>query len=277
MPGAAGGSRRCPRAERRRGEKAAACRGQRGSGRGEPGRLSAVRAAAGRGASRGARRGAGRAAGDEAPSPPALSLPLGRRLTLRSLSPPQDRPGGDRRTVGAPRNAAPCEREPRPGRKEPRRRFGGVQRCSGQHDRGEEQGDPSAFVRPRRGGPAAGSPQPRGSGGHRRRPGRAALPQKQRRGGGGGGEEDRDCPSYRPGGGSLSKDCLDSVLDTFLAPAAHAAPWSLFGPEVPEVPVALPSPHWPVSWAGAPIGRAPGPRPPALPAGEGRARWRRRL
>lgn len=52
---------------------------------------------------------------------------------------------------------------------------------------------------------------------------------------------------------------------------------SAAAPEVPEVPVALPSPHWPVSWAGAPIGRAPGPRPPALPAGEGRARWRRRL
>lgn len=52
---------------------------------------------------------------------------------------------------------------------------------------------------------------------------------------------------------------------------------SAAAPEVPEVPVALPSPHWPVSWAGAPIGRAPGPRPPALPEGEGRARWRRRL
>ncbi|XP_009472906.1 PREDICTED: progesterone receptor [Nipponia nippon] len=35
-------------------------------------------------------------------------------------------------------------------------------------------------------------------------------------------EEERDSLSYRPGSGSLSdKDCLDTVPDTFLAPAAH--------------------------------------------------------
>ncbi|XP_067145876.1 progesterone receptor isoform X4 [Apteryx mantelli] len=59
------------------------------------------------------------------------------------------------------------------------------------------------------------------------------------------GGEDREPLSYRPGSGSLSdKDSLESVLDTFLAPAAHAgsavaaAPWSFFGAEVSEVPSA---------------------------------------
>ncbi|XP_025929568.1 progesterone receptor [Apteryx rowi] len=59
------------------------------------------------------------------------------------------------------------------------------------------------------------------------------------------GGEDREPLSYRPGSGSLSdKDSLESVLDTFLAPAAHAgsavaaAPWSFFGAGVSEVPSA---------------------------------------
>ncbi|XP_030331557.1 progesterone receptor isoform X1 [Strigops habroptila] len=51
-------------------------------------------------------------------------------------------------------------------------------------------------------------------------------------------EQDRDSLSYRPGSGSLS----DTVLDTFLVPAAHAssavptAPWSFFGAEATEAP-----------------------------------------
>lgn len=73
--------------------------------------------------------------------------------------------------------------------------------------------------------------------------------------------EDRDCPSYRLGGGSLSKDCLDSVLDTFLAPAAHATPWSLFGPEVPDVPVA-PMSRGPEQKAVDAAPAAPGPSQP---------------
>ncbi|XP_057874470.1 progesterone receptor [Melospiza georgiana] len=56
-----------------------------------------------------------------------------------------------------------------------------------------------------------------------------------------GREDGRDSLCYQPGSGSLSvKDSLDTVLDTFLAPAAHAsstvaaAPWSFF--EAEEAP-----------------------------------------
>ncbi|PKU45950.1 progesterone receptor [Limosa lapponica baueri] len=60
-------------------------------------------------------------------------------------------------------------------------------------------------------------------------------------------EEDRVSLSYRPGSSSLSdKDSLDTVLDTFLAPAAHASP----------------------AVAAAPWGETPGLA--ALPGGEAR-------
>ncbi|XP_065586093.1 progesterone receptor isoform X2 [Cyrtonyx montezumae] len=73
--------------------------------------------------------------------------------------------------------------------------------------------------------------------------------------------EEEDYPSARPCSGSLSKDCLDSVLDTFLAPAAHAAPWSLFGPELPELPVA-PMSRGPEQKAADTAPGAPGPSQP---------------
>ncbi|XP_062433741.1 progesterone receptor isoform X2 [Rhea pennata] len=90
------------------------------------------------------------------------------------------------------------------------------------------------------------------------------------------GEEDRESLSYRPGSGSLSdKDSLDSVLDTFLAPAAHAssavaaAPWSLFGAEVSEVPSAPMSRCSEHKAGEAALGAAPAPgpaQPPPRPA-----------
>ncbi|XP_039376515.1 progesterone receptor isoform X2 [Mauremys reevesii] len=58
--------------------------------------------------------------------------------------------------------------------------------------------------------------------------------------------EERAPPSQREGSGSPpDRDALDSVLDTFLAPPAHAssasapAAWCLFGAEIPELPGAL--------------------------------------
>uniref|UniRef100_A0A8D0G1C4 Progesterone receptor n=1 Tax=Strix occidentalis caurina TaxID=311401 RepID=A0A8D0G1C4_STROC len=87
-------------------------------------------------------------------------------------------------------------------------------------------------------------------------------------------EEVRDSLSYRPGSGSLSdKDALDTVLDTFLASAAHASsavaavPWSFFGAEAAEAPGTLMS-RGPSQKAGEapPGGEAPGLA--ALPGGE---------
>ncbi|XP_032053577.1 progesterone receptor isoform X1 [Aythya fuligula] len=85
------------------------------------------------------------------------------------------------------------------------------------------------------------------------------------------GEEDRDSLSYRPGSGSLpDKDALDSVLDTFLTPAAHA--WSFLGPEVPEAPGAPmsrgPEPKSAESAAGAPAASPPQPPPRLWPGGD---------
>ncbi|KAM6094289.1 progesterone receptor [Chlamydotis macqueenii] len=91
------------------------------------------------------------------------------------------------------------------------------------------------------------------------------------------GEEERDSLCYRPGSGSLSdKDSLDTVLDTFLAPAAHAssavsaAPWSFFGAEAAEAPAAPMSRGPSQKPAEAPPGPpAPPPRPaPLWPAGD---------
>ncbi|XP_040440210.1 progesterone receptor isoform X1 [Falco naumanni] len=91
-----------------------------------------------------------------------------------------------------------------------------------------------------------------------------------------GEEEPRDSLSYRPGSGSLSdKDSLDTVLDTFLAPAAHArsaapvAPWSFFGPEAAEAPGA-PMSRGPSQKAGETASPSqPPPRPaPLWPAGD---------
>ncbi|XP_051465066.1 progesterone receptor [Apus apus] len=86
-------------------------------------------------------------------------------------------------------------------------------------------------------------------------------------------EEDRDSLSYGPGSGSVSdKDSLDTVLDTFLAPAAHAssavasAPWSFFGAvaaETSEPPMS----RGPSQKAGEAAPGAPGPsQPPPRPA-----------
>ncbi|TRZ16936.1 hypothetical protein HGM15179_010142 [Zosterops borbonicus] len=89
-----------------------------------------------------------------------------------------------------------------------------------------------------------------------------------------GQEDGRDALSYQPGSSSLSvKDSLDTVLDTFLAPAAHAgsvpaAPWSFFGAE--EAPDGAMSGGPSQKAAEAPPGPSqPPPRPPALwPPGE---------
>ncbi|XP_054247077.1 progesterone receptor [Indicator indicator] len=94
------------------------------------------------------------------------------------------------------------------------------------------------------------------------------------------GEEDRDSLSYRPGCGSLSdKDSLDTVLDTFLAPAGHAsssaaaAPWSFFGAEAAE-PSDAPMSRGPSQKVGEVAQGAPGtsqPPPrlvPLWPAGD---------
>ncbi|XP_061876371.1 progesterone receptor [Colius striatus] len=87
------------------------------------------------------------------------------------------------------------------------------------------------------------------------------------------GEEEQGSLSYRPGSGSLTdKDSLDTVLDTFLAPAAHAssavaaAPWSFFGAEAAEAPGA-PMSRGPSQKAGEAVPGAPGPsQPPPRPA-----------
>ncbi|KAM9247361.1 progesterone receptor [Leptosomus discolor] len=96
-------------------------------------------------------------------------------------------------------------------------------------------------------------------------------PQRQQQPGA--AEEDGDPLSYRPGTGSLSdKDSLDTVLDTFLAPAAHAgsavaaASWSFFGAEAAEAPDA-PMSRGPPQKAGEAAPGAPGPsQPPPRPA-----------
>ncbi|XP_074906535.1 progesterone receptor [Buteo buteo] len=93
-------------------------------------------------------------------------------------------------------------------------------------------------------------------------------------------DRDRDPLSYRPGSGSLSdKDSLDTVLDTLLAPAAHAGPavaappWPFFGAEAAEPPGA-PLSRGPPQKAGEAAPGAPGPSqpPPRLaplwPAGD---------
>ncbi|XP_064297387.1 progesterone receptor isoform X1 [Phalacrocorax carbo] len=88
-----------------------------------------------------------------------------------------------------------------------------------------------------------------------------------------GEEEDRSALPYRPGSGSLSvKDPLDTVLDTLLAPAAHAssavaaAPWSFFGAEAAEAPGA-PMSRGPSQKAGEAAPGAPGPsQPPPRPS-----------
>ncbi|XP_008498739.2 progesterone receptor [Calypte anna] len=85
-----------------------------------------------------------------------------------------------------------------------------------------------------------------------------------------GEEEDRDSLPYGPGSGPLSdKDSLDTVLDTFLAPAAHAgsaaAPWSFFGAETGESPDA-PLCRGPSQKAAEAVPEAPGPsQPPSRP------------
>ncbi|XP_027755889.1 progesterone receptor [Empidonax traillii] len=83
-----------------------------------------------------------------------------------------------------------------------------------------------------------------------------------------GQEEGRDSLSYRPGSGSLSdKDALDTVLDTFLAPTAHAssvvaaAPWSLFEVEAAEAPDG-PMSRGPPQKASEVASEAPGPSQP---------------
>ncbi|XP_069739529.1 progesterone receptor [Phaenicophaeus curvirostris] len=94
------------------------------------------------------------------------------------------------------------------------------------------------------------------------------------------GEEDRDPLAYRPGSGSLSdKDSLDTVLDTFLAPAAHAgsavAAWSFFGTEAPPVaPMSrVPSQKPGEADPGAPGPSQPPPRPaPLWPPGDSKPR-----
>ncbi|XP_074391254.1 progesterone receptor isoform X1 [Zonotrichia albicollis] len=86
-----------------------------------------------------------------------------------------------------------------------------------------------------------------------------------------GREDGRDSLCYQPGSGSLSvKDSLDTVLDTFLAPAAHAsstvaaAPWSFF--EAEEAPDGAMSGGASQKTAEAAPG-APGPsQPPPRPA-----------
>ncbi|XP_058692554.1 progesterone receptor [Poecile atricapillus] len=104
-------------------------------------------------------------------------------------------------------------------------------------------------------------------------------------------EDGRDSLSYQPGSGSLSaKDSLDTVLETFLAPAAHAsstvpaAPWSFFEPEAasdgpmssgpsqkaaeaapgPSQPPPRPATLWPPSDALVPAAK---PRPAGPGAG----------
>ncbi|XP_075273968.1 progesterone receptor [Opisthocomus hoazin] len=83
--------------------------------------------------------------------------------------------------------------------------------------------------------------------------------------------EDRGALSYGPGSGSLpDRDSLDTVLDTFLAPAARAgsaaAPWSFFGAEPAEPPDAAMS-RGPSQQAGEASPAAPGPsQPPPRPA-----------
>ncbi|KAM6293204.1 progesterone receptor isoform 2-T2 [Porphyrio hochstetteri] len=90
-------------------------------------------------------------------------------------------------------------------------------------------------------------------------------------------EEDRDSVSCRPGNGSLSdKVSLDTVLDTFLAPTAHAssalasAPWSFFGAEAPDATMSRgPSQKAGEAAPGAPGPSQPPPRPaPLWPAGD---------
>ncbi|XP_032536455.1 progesterone receptor [Chiroxiphia lanceolata] len=88
-----------------------------------------------------------------------------------------------------------------------------------------------------------------------------------------GQEKGRDSFSYRPGSGSLSdKDSLDTVLDTFLAPTAHAssavaaAPWSFFEVEAAEAPDG-PMSRGPSQKASEAAPEAPGPsQPPPRPA-----------
>ncbi|XP_039420102.1 progesterone receptor [Corvus cornix cornix] len=88
-----------------------------------------------------------------------------------------------------------------------------------------------------------------------------------------GQEDGRDSLSYQPGSGSLSvKDSLDTVLHTFLAPAAHAssavaaAPWSFFeAAEAPDGPMSSsPSQKAGEAAPGAPGLSQPPPRPAAL-------------
>ncbi|OWK62942.1 Progesterone receptor [Lonchura striata] len=88
-----------------------------------------------------------------------------------------------------------------------------------------------------------------------------------------GREDGRDSLCYQPGSGSLSvKDCLDTVLDTFLAPAAHAsstvaaAPWSFFeAEEAPDGPMSSgPSQKAAEAAPGDPSPSQPPPRPAAL-------------
>ncbi|XP_042649025.1 progesterone receptor isoform X2 [Tyto alba] len=86
-------------------------------------------------------------------------------------------------------------------------------------------------------------------------------------------EEVRDSLAYQPGSGSVSeKDALDTVLDTFLAPAAHAssavaaAPWPFFEAEAAEAP-GSPMSRGPSQKAGEAAPGAPGPpQPPPRPA-----------
>uniref|UniRef100_A0A8C5IC77 Progesterone receptor n=1 Tax=Junco hyemalis TaxID=40217 RepID=A0A8C5IC77_JUNHY len=88
-----------------------------------------------------------------------------------------------------------------------------------------------------------------------------------------GREDGRDSLCYQPGSGSLSvKDSLDTVLDTFLAPAAHAsstvaaAPWSFFeAEEAPDGAMSCgASQKAAEAVPGAPGPSQPPPRPAAL-------------
>lgn len=88
-----------------------------------------------------------------------------------------------------------------------------------------------------------------------------------------GREDGRDSLCYQPGSGSLSvKDSLDTVLDTFLAPAAHAsstvaaAPWSFFeAEEAPDGPMSSGASQKAAEAASGASGPSqPPPRPAAL-------------
>ncbi|XP_074840625.1 progesterone receptor isoform X2 [Carettochelys insculpta] len=76
-------------------------------------------------------------------------------------------------------------------------------------------------------------------------------------------------PSWRPGGGSpAERDALDSVLDTFLAPAGQAsapAAWSLFGAQLPGAPMSGRC-EPPRGEAAPALLGSPPPPPPPLPA-----------